>query len=86
MVFEKYCDFLTGRKFSNGLRVKIPKNKLTFRDKYLSDLVAGKKVIHFGFLDHLPLLDKKIKENRWLHAKLIAAAEACIVILEARLR
>jgi hypothetical protein len=33
----------------------------------LAKLVAGKKVVHFGCVDHLPLLEQRRKEGIWLH-------------------
>ncbi len=80
MLFDNEMIYLRDKKFHNGLKVKIPTNKLLFRDDYLISLAKDKKVIHIGCIDHLQLIDKKIQENNWLHNKLINVATKCVGI------
>ena len=80
MLFDNEMIYLQDKKFHNGLKIKIPTNKLLFRDDYLVSLAKDKKVIHIGCIDHLQLIDKKIQENNWLHNKLIKVATKCIGI------
>lgn len=49
-------------------------NRVTF----LTHLVKDKSVIHLGCLDHLPLIDDKIKRGQWLHKELTQSAKKCI--------
>lgn len=63
--------FLRGEKFSNKLPVKIAgKNKLISRIDLICDLVKDKKVLHLGCVDHLPLIQEKIRNNTWLYKRI----------------
>ncbi len=81
--FEALNDYLTGKKFSSGLSVKwdFGKVKLISRLQFLSDVCAGKNIIHLGCLDHnKETITKKIAENTWLHKKLTGVAAHCLGI------
>jgi hypothetical protein len=62
---QKYLD---GNAFSSiyQFRIKGVSESLQ-RLALLAKLVAGKKVVHFGCVDHLPLLEQRRKEGIWLH-------------------
>ncbi|MBT4034556.1 MAG: methyltransferase domain-containing protein [Candidatus Marinimicrobia bacterium] len=72
-------DYLTGKKFTNGAKVSLKNLKCSSasRDEYLVKMCENKKVLHFGFLDHLPLIDGKIEADRWLHKKLMGVSKVC---------
>ena len=71
--------FLEGKKFTNALTLTISeKNGNTDRLSYIESKCIDKRVIHIGFADHLPLIDKKIKSNNWLHARLLKVTSKCI--------
>jgi 2-polyprenyl-3-methyl-5-hydroxy-6-metoxy-1,4-benzoquinol methylase len=76
---DQSLEYLFGKKFSNSLIIPydyhqaIP-NRITF----LKDLAKGKKVIHLGCLDHLPLIDDKISRGQWLHKELTESAALCV--------
>lgn len=80
MIRDNDKEYLGGRKFSNGFVFNVDKasSKTLNRLDYLAHLVASKKVLHIGFSDHLPLIEKKYTENTWLHKKLIDSSSACI--------
>ncbi len=81
MNFDKSIDgLLSGKIFSSGFRIKIGKNEkqIEYRQEYLETLVKGKKVIHFGCVDHLPVISEKIKNNTWLHKRLCEKASECL--------
>jgi hypothetical protein len=80
MLFNNEMKYLLGKEFHNGLKIHISTNKLLFRNNYLVNLAKDKKIIHIGFVDHLPLIDKKIEENNWLHNNLIDVATKAIGI------
>lgn len=71
-------DFLCGKAFSNALQLKIPDQPYITRLELLEKLVTDRKVIHLGFADHRDLILKKIKENSWLHKRLMDASKKCV--------
>lgn len=77
---DEVLKHLTGEKFSNGLRILVaePENTIVNRVEFIKNLVKGKKVIHLGFTDHIPLIKDKIRNNNWLHKILCESAELCI--------
>ncbi|HYY31216.1 MAG TPA: methyltransferase domain-containing protein [Chthoniobacterales bacterium] len=50
------------------------------RVEVLSELVAGKRILHIGCCDHIPLLQRKLGDRTWLHGRLTEAAAYCIGI------
>jgi 2-polyprenyl-3-methyl-5-hydroxy-6-metoxy-1,4-benzoquinol methylase len=83
MKFEKKVEpYLNGTSFSKGLKVQIAQGMESANDRLqiIENLVAGRSVIHVGCVDHIPLLDEKIKKNRWLHARMCKTAKRCLGI------
>lgn len=74
--------YLQGSAFSNGFVFKFSpsKTKSESRLSYLETLCRGKKVIHIGFADHLPIIQSKITRNEWLHKRLVDVADLCVGI------
>lgn len=63
--------YLQGDQFDNGLSVKIAaKNPLMTRIDYLCDYARGRRIVHVGCVDHIPLITEKLKNNTWLHRRL----------------
>jgi len=61
-------EYLSGKEFSTIYRFGIrgfskPKTRL----EWLVPIVANKRVIHFGCVDHLSIVEQRRKENTWLH-------------------
>lgn len=79
-MLEQYGEYLKGNLFNNGLKVKLFKNNLIFKNEFIKTISRGGKIIHFGFTDHLELIDEKIKKGLWLHKQLVDIAEKCIGI------
>lgn len=78
---EEIIRYLNGEAFSSGAKIQLNINSpLRHRDNVLQAAVAGKKVLHIGFVDHLPVIDEKIKRGIWLHQKLIDSASLCVGI------
>lgn len=71
-------EYLRGIKFSNGAKFELT-NKSDFlnRDDYLLHLSKNKNIMHLGFVDHIPLINEKIKKGNWLHKKLMDTAKIC---------
>ena len=80
MKFESnIMPYLEGKKFSNGLSFPIAAQTANLdRLTFIEEQCTGKKVVHVGFADHIPLIPEKIKNNNWLHARLLKVAEQCI--------
>jgi hypothetical protein len=72
--------YLQGDVFSNGLRVLISssQSEVYNRLSYIEMLLHDKKVIHVGFADHPPLIESKIKNDTWMHGRLLRSASRCI--------
>jgi hypothetical protein len=60
--------YLRGEIFSAGYSIGIKhKSNCITKKKYLIDKIENTNNIHIGFVDHLPLIDEKIKIKKWLH-------------------
>jgi len=76
---EKLLSYLRGEIFSTAGSFRYPaKIYPETREEYLKKVVKGKKVVHVGCIDHLPVIDTKIKTGHWLHKILTDTAEKCI--------
>jgi 2-polyprenyl-3-methyl-5-hydroxy-6-metoxy-1,4-benzoquinol methylase len=76
---ERTFEYLRGKTFSNSLEIPYSYfQPIPNRIQFLTELVRGKRVLHLGCLDHLPLIDDKIKRNQWLHKELTTAAALCL--------
>jgi len=82
MDFSSVFPYLKGQRFSNGLEFNLKNldSNMLYRIELLSQLVKGKRVIHLGCADHLPLIDKKIQEGTWLHEHLVRESSHCLGI------
>lgn len=72
-------DYLHGRRFSNGRTFALDGAWPAMRrsDRLLA-LAGGKRVLHVGCCDHLPLMQKKILDKTHLHSRLCSVTSACI--------
>lgn len=75
-------EYLLGTSFSNGLVIKVCQKGDPLKDRFsiMEEICKGKNIIHLGCVDHIPLIDKKIRDNVWLHARLCACAHRCFGI------
>ena len=73
--------YLTGESFSDDLsyRPQIISHSEP-RGDVLVQWVAGRRVLHLGFADHVPLIASRVADGSWLHARLTASATACLGI------
>ena len=78
----EYLPYLSGESFSASLDMTVAANSqgLNERVQYLEDMVRGKRVIHVGCLDHVPLIRQRIENNTWLHKRLTEASQTCLGI------
>ena len=79
---KKTIPFLRGEQFSSAFIFKFKKDNgnIVYRISYLEKLVFKKNIIHVGCLDHIPLVEDKIKRNQWLHKRLNESSQKCIGI------
>jgi hypothetical protein len=70
--------YLTGQAFSDDLpyRPQIISHSQA-RGDVLTRWAAGKRVLHVGFADHVPLIASRVADGSWLHARLTRSASAC---------
>ena len=61
-------EYLDGKSFSSIYQFKIKGVSESLRRiDLVAKLVAGKKVVHFGCVDHVPLIEHRRKNGIWLH-------------------
>ncbi len=71
-------EYLKGVKFSNGAKFELTsQTDYLNRDDYLLHLSKDKTIMHLGFVDHIPLIDEKIKKGARLHKKLMDNCKVC---------
>ncbi|MDX1685587.1 MAG: methyltransferase domain-containing protein [Saprospiraceae bacterium] len=78
---EEVLDYLRGNKFSNNFEFQAANDgDLVDRLEFLESLAKNRKVLHFGFTDHVPLIKSKYSKNEWLHKRLVDVSEKCVGI------
>lgn len=75
---RKWREALDGTTFSSSETFVFDDQTDLLRMDYLAQAVRGKRVVHVGCVDHLPLLREKIRTNQWLHQALCESAERCL--------
>ncbi|MDX9748887.1 MAG: methyltransferase domain-containing protein [Paludibacter sp.] len=70
--------YIRGEQFSNALKIPFPEKFVEQnRIEVLLRICKGKKVLHIGCADHLPLIKQKLEKGKWLHALLCGVASEC---------
>jgi len=78
---DEIMKYLKGDNFSNGLAVKYSRiNRINYKFNLLENFLSQTKAIHLGCCDHIPLIEKKIKKDIWLHGFLTRLCDQCIGI------
>ncbi len=78
---QSVLPYLNGAQFSNKLLISYDFfDVIPDRVSFVCSLAKGKKILHLGCLDHLPLIDAKIAGGKWLHKELTERASKCIGI------
>jgi 2-polyprenyl-3-methyl-5-hydroxy-6-metoxy-1,4-benzoquinol methylase len=72
--------FMRGEEFSDGLDllVTIDPQAIVSRIDMVTRLCAGKRVVHVGCADHVPLIREKLENGTWLHDRLVQVASRCV--------
>jgi 2-polyprenyl-3-methyl-5-hydroxy-6-metoxy-1,4-benzoquinol methylase len=72
-------EYLIGNKFDSYVKFKPEYDNedytLINRQDYLLKVLKGKKVIHVGCIDHVVMIEEKIKNNTWLHSEITKVAK-----------
>jgi hypothetical protein len=72
-------DCLHGRRFSNAYRFAFAgRGRAPRRSDRLAEIARGRRVLHVGCCDHLPLVREKMRQGLYLHQNLCAAAARCV--------
>lgn len=74
-----FKEYLLGEKFNKGLVFGLNqrKNKNFYLTENLIRIVRDQTVLHIGFLDHKPLISKRINNNKWMHNLIIENSKSC---------
>jgi len=60
--------YLNGTEFSSIYQFKIRgSSECLSRVELVAKLVSGKRVVHFGCVDHIPLIEQRRRTGIWLH-------------------
>lgn len=74
--------YLDGKELNSGMSIDLkPQDEIIItRNEYLCKISQGKDIIHFGFADHISIINEKIESDIWLHKKLIEVSNCCFGI------
>jgi Methyltransferase domain len=74
-------DLLAGTTFDENVTFDYDlKTPLQNRLNLLTDLAVGKRILHIGCCDHIPLLREKLASDTWLHGRVTRVAAQCVGI------
>ena len=68
---DEDISYITGEKFSDYYHLRLYGNQPISRRDCILKHTMGKKVLHIGCCDHLPVIAKKIETKTWLHGLLL---------------
>jgi hypothetical protein len=73
--------YIEGEKFSDTFPVKVEQKEIIQdRMEFIEEIIRGKRVLHIGCLDHVPLVQSRIEKGRWFHALLTQSSSECLGI------
>jgi 2-polyprenyl-3-methyl-5-hydroxy-6-metoxy-1,4-benzoquinol methylase len=71
--------YVSGEKFHDAYALQVQQSEVPQeRMNYVEQLVRGRRVLHIGCLDHVPLIESRIQADRWFHGRLTKAAQTCL--------
>ncbi|PAX59724.1 class I SAM-dependent methyltransferase [Brunnivagina elsteri] len=80
-ISSEILPYLEGEKFKDSLSFKITQKETPpDRIEFVENIIRGKSVLHIGCLDHVPLIQYRIKQGRWLHQRITDTASDCLGI------
>lgn len=74
--------YLQGEQFSAKIQMELAEseNKVLRKTDLIKRLIYNKKIIHLGCCDHIPLIDKKLANDNWIHKKIENNSYQCLGI------
>lgn len=79
--FDSIIDYLSGDKFSDNFKITYEnEGTVRYRNDVLVEMCRGKRILHIGCCDHVPLIGRKVAENDWLHGQLTACSKYTVGI------
>jgi hypothetical protein len=75
---QAFGRFIDGSRFSHDQAFRFPSRAVMLRDDYLVSLARGANILHIGCVDHLDLIEEKIRDDTYLHKSLCKAASLCV--------
>lgn len=71
--------FVAGEEFSTGYRFEFEQcQPLEDRFSVFEKKFHNKNVLHIGCVDHLPVIERKMKKNVWVHNRIAQVSRKCI--------
>jgi len=70
--------YLSGHTFSNSGKFRVARTPLIDRTELITGLAKGKRVMHLGCADHLPLIQQKRADGSYLHDRIGEVAERLV--------
>lgn len=65
------AEFTGGSKFHNDAKIELTfEPGVHIRNNLIQEIIRGKNVLHVGCVDHVPLIQTKIEQKKYLHALL----------------
>lgn len=78
-ILTETLPYIAGDKFCELLSFPIEQSETVLdRMDFVESIFKGKRVLHIGCLDHIPLIEGKIKSNLWFHGRITDAASDCL--------
>jgi hypothetical protein len=76
-----FYEYLNGKQVNANCEILFDLDlKTKNRDKFLTELVNQSKIIHVGCVDHLEIIEAKIKAGTWMHRILMNCTQRCLGI------
>lgn len=67
-ISNEFLPYLEGSSFNDALPIKVEQaEKLQDRMDFIEAIMCGKRVVHNGCLDQVPLTQARMQSNCWLH-------------------
>lgn len=78
-ITDQLSRYANGEQFENLLVVPITQHgTIRSREAVIRERIVGKRILHIGCLDHVPLIAEKIAAGTWLHQILTKASDTCL--------
>lgn len=74
--FASVLPYLAGTRFDENMTISYANTSdVRYRSDVLIEMCRGKRVLHIGCCDHVPLIQRKIDDRDWLHGLISEVSE-----------